>query len=146
MGATSTLPNSSGWPLPIVEGVTYYWRVQVTVGSTNGPWSVVYSFNGVLACDLSELAAPVPLGPWEGRTLFFDDPFYSWDYTDPAYAPEGYHLQVSTDTAFATSEVDELIDDPAMGFKPASTLSDCTIYYWRIAGTYGGSERHPALE
>ena len=140
LGATSTLPNSSGWPLPIVEGVTYYWRVQATVGSTNGPWSVVYSFNGVLPCELSELVAPVPLGPWEGRTLFFDDPFYSWDYTDPACGPEGYHLQVSTDAAFTTTEVDEQIADPVMGFKPASTLSDCTIHYWRIAGTYGGAD------
>ena len=139
-GATSTLPNSSGWPLPIVDGVTYYWRVRATVGSVEGPWSVVQTFHGVLPCELSSLVAPVPVGPWEGRTLFFDDPYYSWDYLDPSCAPEGYHVQVSADPAFATTAVDELIDDPVMGWKPTSTLATCTVYYWRIAGTQGGAD------
>jgi hypothetical protein len=137
-GATTTWPNSVGWPVPIMDGVTYYWRVRATVGSFEGPWSGVQSFNGVLPCELSALIAPVPVGPWEGRTLFFDDPHYSWDYSDPACAPEGYHLQVSDDPAFASTSVDELINEPIMGWKPSSTLADCTVHYWRIAGTAGG--------
>ncbi|HEY69254.1 MAG TPA: hypothetical protein G4O08_01595 [Anaerolineae bacterium] len=137
-GATTTWPNSVGWPVPIQEGVTYYWRVLATVGSLEGPWSVVQSFQGVPPCELSELVAPVPVGPWEGRTLFFDDPYYSWDYLSTACAPEGYHLQVSDDPSFATSSVDDTIGDPVMGWKPSSALADCTVHYWRIAGTAGG--------
>jgi hypothetical protein len=137
-GGTGTMPNSAGWPLPVIEGETYYWRVQATVGSANGPWSSVQTFHGVLPCEQSALVAPVPLGPWEARTLFFDDPYYSWDYQDPACAPEGYHIQVSSDQTFASTDVDHLIHDPVLGWKPTTTLSDCTVYYWRIAGTEGG--------
>ncbi len=101
-GASSTMPNSMGWPLPVVEGETYFWRVRAFVGSVDGPWSSVQTFHVVLPCAQSALVAPVPLGPWEGRTLYFDDPYYSWDYQDPACAPEGYHIQVSSDQTFST--------------------------------------------
>jgi hypothetical protein len=140
-GATTTYPNSIGWPVPISVGTTYYWRARATVGSHEGPGSVVHSFQGVDPCTLSQLVAPLPVGPWEGRTLFFNDPYYSWDYLDPTCAPEGYHIQVSDDPSFATTSVDELINEPIMGWKPATTtLADCTVHYWRIAGTAGGSD------
>lgn len=140
-GATTTWPNSIGWPVPINVGTTYYWRVLATVGSHEGPWSVVHSFRGVDPCTLSQLVAPLPVGPWEGRTLFFDDPYYSWDYLDPTCAPEGYHIQVSDDPTFASPSVDQLINEPIMGWKPATTtLADCTVHYWRIAGTAVGMD------
>ncbi|MGD8604644.1 MAG: fibronectin type III domain-containing protein [Anaerolineales bacterium] len=138
LGATTTYPNSMGWPIPLTAGTTYYWRVRATVGSAEGPWSQVHSFHVVLPCDVSALVAPDPLFPDEGHEFWYDAPSYQWLYPDPACSPEGYHLEVSSDPAFGTLDIDLADDDPSTLRVPTANLTNCTVYYWRVAGRVGG--------
>jgi len=137
-GATTTMPNSMGWPIPLTQGTTYYWRVRATVGATEGPWSPIRSFTVVSACTLSDLAVPVPLFPEEGHEFWFDAPAYQWIYPGSACAAEGYHLQVSDDPAFSTLEVDLADNDPSTMRIPTVNLANCSAHYWRVAGRAGG--------
>lgn len=138
LGATSTLPNSTGWPLPVQDGVTYYWRVRAFVGGTEGPWSTVKSFHGVQACELSSLVAPAPFFPAEGSDFAWAEPNFSWTYPDPACAPEGYHLQLAFEPTYSTTVFDIQISDPTMHWEAPTAVTTCAVYYWRVAGTAGG--------
>ncbi len=138
LGASSTLPNSMGWPLPVQAGVTYYWRARAFVGSTDGPWSTVKSFHGVLPCEEAALVAPDPGFPTEGSTFAWPDPNFNWTYPDPACAPEGYHLQLAFDPGFSPNVFDIQLDDPTMHYESPTAVTSCAVYYWRVAGTAGG--------
>jgi len=137
-GATTTMPNSMGWPIPLTAGTTYYWRVRATVGTDEGPWSPVWSFTAVDACTANDLAAPAPLFPYEGQQFWYDAPAYQWNYPVITCAPEGYHLQVSTDAGFNTTIVDSTDNDPSMMRIPTVNYVDCTVHYWRVAGRVNG--------
>lgn len=135
-GATTTWPNSVGWPLTVNPGTTYYWRVRPFVGSTQGPWSSVWSFNGVNVCAAADLVAPDPLFPEDGHVFGYDAPSYQWNYFDPSCEPEGYHLQVATDPAFSSTSLvlDKADWDPSTLWTPTEPyFTDCTVYYWRVA-------------
>jgi len=138
LGATTTMPNSMGWPIPLTAGTTYYWRVRATVGTDEGPWSPVWSFTAVNACTANDLAAPAPLFPYEGQQFWYDAPAYQWNYPVITCAPEGYHLQVSTDSGFNTTIVDSTDNDPSMMRIPTVNYADCTVHYWRVAGRVNG--------
>ena len=138
LGATSTLPNSTGWPLPVQDGVTYFWRVRAFVGSTEGPWSTVKSFNGVLPCDLTALVAPEANFPSQGSSFAWAEPNFNWTYPDPACAPEAYHLQLAFEPTYAATVLDIQIPDPTMHWESPAAVTTCAIYYWRVAGTAGG--------
>ncbi len=138
LGATSTLPNSVGWPLPVQDGVTYYWRVRAFVGGTDGPWSTVESFHGVLPCELASLVAPDPFFPTEGSTFAWADPNFSWQYPSPTCAPEGYHLQLAFEPSYTTTVLDIQLSDPTMHWESPTAVTNCAVYYWRVAGTAGG--------
>lgn len=137
-GATTTMPNSMGWPIPLTAGTTYYWRVRATVGTDEGPWSPVWSFTAVDACAAADLAAPAPLFPNEGHEFWYDAPTYEWNYPVITCAPEGYHLEVSTDAAFGTTLIDIADNDPSTMRVPTGNYTDCTVYYWRVAGRVSG--------
>ena len=139
LGASTTWPNSVGWPLPISPGTTYYWRVRPFVGSVDGPWSVVWSFNGISACAAADLVAPEPVFPLTGQEFWYDAPSYQWGYTGVNCEPEGYHLQVATDAAFGSIVLDKQEYDPSKLWTPTEPyLTDCTIFYWRVAAMEGG--------
>lgn len=142
LGASTTMPNSFGWPIPLTPGTTYYWRVRATVGTSEGPWSDVWSFNALPACELSALVPPTPLFPSEGHEFMLDAPSYQWSYPDTACAPAGYHLQVSSDPAFTTIGLDMREENPETLWTPpaGTSLGDCMTWYWRVAAIDGGSD------
>ncbi len=140
-GASTTWPNSVGWPLMASPGTTYYWRVRPFVGSVDGPWSAVWMFNGAAACATADLAVPEPLFPEDGHEFWYDAPSYEWTYSDPSCEPEGYHLQVATDAAFTALVLDKQENDPSTLWVPTEPyLTDCTIYHWRVAAVSGGMD------
>ena len=139
--ATTTMPNSFGWPIPLDPGITYYWHVRATVGATEGPWSATWSFNAKPTCELSALVAPTPLFPSEGYEFILEAPWYQWTYADSSCAPAGYHLQVSSDLAFTTIGLDLRDENPEMLWYPTGTsLGNCLTWYWRVAGIDGGAD------
>jgi len=142
LGASTTMPNSYGWPIPLASDTTYYWRVRATVGATEGPWSVTWSFNAKPTCELSTLATPTPLWPSEGYEFMLDAPTYQWTYPDASCAPAGYHLQVSSDLAFTTIGLDMRDENPEMLWNPpaGTSLGNCLAWYWRVAAINGGTD------
>ncbi len=87
-GATTTMPNSFGWPIPLNPNTPYFWRVRATVGATEGPWSAIWSFNAQPTCELSTLVAPTPLFPSEGYEFIAGRPLLPMDL-------RGQHLRSS---------------------------------------------------
>ncbi len=142
IGATTTMPNSFGWPIPLNPNTTYFWRVRATVGATEGPWSATWSFNAQPTCELSTLVAPTPLWPSEGYEFMFDAPGYQWNYPDTSCVPAGYHLQVSSNLAFTTIGLDMRDENPEMIWPPpaGTSLGDCLTWYWRVAAIDGGAD------
>ncbi|MBN2554459.1 MAG: hypothetical protein JXA97_00850 [Anaerolineales bacterium] len=139
-------PHSWWWPpMPLAQGTTYYWRVQAVLDGGAGPWSPTWTFNTKPPCDLADLVAPIQIFPDDQTEYGYPIPSFVWDYSDPVCDPLGYHLQIAdiagfdfTSIAYESRSPDPTTSDDFAG----STLSDCTVYYWRVAA-YDGTTDGP---
>ncbi len=109
----------------------YYWRVDATnPGGTSGWSTPTYSFTTIVAAP----PAPTLSSPTNGATGVAINPTLSWNASAGAAT---YELQVSTSSTFGTTVYD------TSGITGTSkvvvtSLSNNTLYYWRVDATNAG--------
>ena len=123
----------------LLSATVYYWRMRATVMAGPGSWGPTWTFYTGPVCDAASLVAPEPAFP-DGFMFVYDAPSFQWAYPDEACIPPGYHLQVSTAEDFSALSLDQLLPTPSLTARPASELTNCGVYHWRVAATSGGGD------
>ena len=133
----TTGDSSKNWS-PSVDlnpGTAYIWQVAAMNGTMIGTYSEFWEFIVGPSCETASLLAPDPVAPTGNISTL--DPTYIWDYSDPACTPEGYALQVSTNSDFTAIVVNLREANPIKAWTPGVLLDDCDRYYWRVAAIDG---------
>jgi hypothetical protein len=123
----------------LLPATVYYWRMRATVMAGPGSWGPTWTFYTGPVCDAAVLVAPEPVFP-DGFMFVYDTPSFQWAYPDEACIPPGYHLQVSTAEDFSAIVLDQPLPTPSTTARPASELTNCGVYYWRVAASSGGMD------
>jgi len=118
----------------LTPGATYYWRIRVADEDTTGaplitPWSEVWSFTTALGAGPArpQLVSPYG-GPATGGVDTSLTPAFQWTQV---FGGTGYHIQVGTDSTFATTTADkELGIETSWLYDGALDYS--TSYFWRV--------------
>ncbi len=113
-----------------LEEMEYFWRVKAyrIPDDTTSDYSNVWSFN----VDASAPDVPTLLTPVDSSNVSAFTPEFSWSKESKA-SPVFYTLQVSNDSLFPPGpEFYEYTDIYDTNFTILDTLSDCTVYYWRV--------------
>ncbi len=119
----------------LTPGTAYLWQVAAMNGTMIGTYSELWEFIVGPSCETASLLAPDPVAPTGNISTL--DPTYIWDYADPACTPEGYSLQVSTNSSFTALVINLREDNPIKAWTPGVLLDDCDRYYWRVAAING---------
>ncbi len=124
----STLTTTIRAVTSLAYNTTFYWRVKAKNPAGSSAWSSVWSFT-------TTLAAPTLLAPLNGATGVSTSPVLSWN---PTIGATSYRLQVSTNTSFSTTVIDQ--SGIANALHSVSGLANNTKYYWRVAATNAGGD------
>jgi hypothetical protein len=125
----TTLVNQSGLtstnysPGGLANGTRYYWRVNATNAGGTSSWSEVRNYTTLPW--VPEI--PVLAGPAYGSS---NQPLSFTVAWNPAERAESYSLQVSTQTDFSTTVINE--NNLTTTLWAISGLSNSTVYYWRV--------------
>ncbi|HEY9167512.1 MAG TPA: YCF48-related protein [Candidatus Kryptonia bacterium] len=103
---------------PLGASTKYFWRVQARNGPTTSEWSSVWNFTTVPR--IPRLIYP----PNASAGLLLNVSF-SWSEADSSGS---YRLQVSSDSTFTTSVLDQIVYGTSYRTGP---LSDSSSYFWR---------------
>src|SRR5437867_2566847 len=111
------------------NNTTYYWRVSASNAGGTSAYSSAWSFTTIVAGPPPPvLASPANSSVNQPTSLTL-----SWNASSGATS---YHVQVSTNSSFNTSEVRRVgmtcTSDPVTG------LSNNTTYYWRVSASNPG--------
>jgi hypothetical protein len=117
----------------------YYWRVNATNAGGTGIWSTIYHFTTNVGTPESVVLRS-PINGAQGQSLSM---VLSWDTVSGA---SSYSLQVSTDSAFASSVIVNKTEI-TLPTQTINGLNNNTVYYWRVnavntAGTGVWSSLH----
>jgi hypothetical protein len=114
----------------LLNNTSYYWRVNATNSTGDGPWSAVRTFMTVSEAPLP----PVLVSPPNNATNISLTVTLDWDASASATS---YTVQVATNTNFNSPVVN--INVTATQYQiPSGTLIGNTIYYWRVSATNPG--------
>jgi len=119
---TTTTSDTSATVSGLEPGVTYYWRMRATE-PVRGAWSSTLSFTTVAT---PGTVAPELLSPSAGADGVSSTPTFSWSAVAGATS---YQIQVATDSAFSSKEIDETTS--ATAYQSDDELDNGT-YYWRV--------------
>ncbi len=131
----TTVVNQSGVSatnLPIsglANSTVYYWRVNATNAGGTSAYSSVWKFTTIVAAP----AAPTLNSPANNAISIALAPTLTWNASSGATS---YRVQVSTDSAFGTTVVNQ--SGVAATNLPISGLANSTVYYWRVNATNAG--------
>ncbi len=117
------LNNSQYTPDPLLNGVTYYWRVRsINTANEFSGWSLVRSFRVIYA------------GPTNLNVTTALKPVFTWD---PIVGAISYTIQVSKNNAFTLLVVNKTVYTAT--YTQLTNLLAGTPYYWRVRanGAYG---------
>jgi len=90
----------------------------------------------IATCPTEELAAPHLVAPASNATVDTLLPTLSWSY--PANCtPEGYRIDLSHVSDFSDTSLSGGTGDPSTAWSPGEELTDCMVYFWRVAGING---------
>jgi hypothetical protein len=133
LGGGTGNPSTSWSPgSPLQPGKEYSWGVQAINGTTLGPYAGFrYFFTGPM-CETAALAAPTLLQPAFNSEVADLNPTLIWQYPD-ACLPQGYRVDLSTDATFADTSLSGGTGNPSTRWGPGEPLTDCTVYFWKIA-------------
>ena len=136
---TTTAVNQTGitgtsYAVPSTQlsnSTTYYWRVNATNAAGTSAWSATRSFTTVVAPP----AAPTLVSPTNGATGVSRTPLLTWNASSGATS---YRVQVSTNSSFSTTVVNQSVTATSYTVPSGSRLSATTKYYWRVNATNAG--------
>jgi len=119
------------------NSTAYFWRVKASNVGGESPWSMVWQFTTIVAGP----AAPLLSSPADNAIDIPTTPILVWNTSGGAAS---YDLQVSTQSNFATLELDESsLSDTTF---QATGLSNSTTQYWRVrAANTGGTSPWSAV-
>ncbi|MGA2669654.1 MAG: hypothetical protein ABSF32_12195, partial [Ignavibacteria bacterium] len=123
--AVSQLTIPSG---RLINGTIYYWRVNAVSGGIPGSWSAAWHFKTILS-------VATLLSPSNGALGVSLIPLLDWSDVTGA---SNYRVQVSTSSAFTTNVIDQS-GLTASQYQVSGSLSQSTVYYWRVRA-YTGSD------
>jgi RHS repeat-associated protein len=131
-GATGTYNSTTTkWTYTPAAGVlsvgtTYYWRVNLNLGSG----LVISPFSRILVVSPALAAAPVLTGPTNAGNSNDSTPAFTWNAsTSTAGTPYTYEIQVDNNSDFSSPEFTNI--GSALNATPSSALPDGT-YSWRV--------------
>jgi photosystem II stability/assembly factor-like uncharacterized protein len=109
---------------PLAGSTRHYWRVRASNEGGPSLWSSTWHFTTIMAAP----AAPTLLSPADGAINTSIAPSLTWNAASEAAS---YHLQVATQSSFATT----VIDDSTLTAtsRQVGPLQHNTVYYWRVA-------------
>jgi photosystem II stability/assembly factor-like uncharacterized protein len=110
------------------NNILYYWRVKGSNIVGNGPWSVSFHFTTIVALP----NPPTLITPVNNANNVSLTPFFDWDSTSSALY---YHLLVSSDSTFTTSEVNVTSILVSYYNLVSPQLHGNTRYYWKVSTT-----------
>ena len=115
----------------LTSSTSYFWRVNAKNAGGSSAWSMIWSFSTV------PLVTGVPIlsSPSNGSANIVLNPTLTWGATSGAAT---YRIQVSTDSGFGTT----IIDDSTVmtTSKAIGPLTSSTVYFWRVnAKNLGGT-------
>lgn len=119
-------------------GTEYTWGVRPFADNEPGPPQALQHFFTGPFCAPGSLVAPDLLKPADDEVVDRLVPLLYWDYPDPCLA-RSYRIDLSTNADFDDSSLFGSTGSPANAWAPGQRLTDCTRYYWRVAG--GDGER-----
>ncbi len=120
----STVADTSALFGPLPNNTFYFWRVRSTTLLVSGSWSSVWHFTTAPAVP----APPALVSPGNGTTGVPMNTLLTWGLSPGA---TGYHLQVATDSTFATTLVDR--SNLTSTSDSVNGLANSTTYYWRVS-------------
>lgn len=135
-GGTGNPSTIWGPGSPLQPGKQYRWTVAPINGTTLGPASTTGIFFTGPVCDPGALVAPILLEPADGASFNEATDLLWWNYT-AGCTPTGYRVDLAEDPAFATVDINEF-DIPLTRMLPGA-LTECEIYYWRVAAKSGAT-------
>ncbi|MFA6467654.1 MAG: ice-binding family protein [Bacteroidota bacterium] len=133
----STITGTSQPITGLVNGTTYFWRVNAKNGSGTSPYSIVRSFTVILTVPQPPiLSAPLDAAIDQKLNLSL-----SWLASNGA---SSYRVQLDTSQVFANPVVN---DSTVLGLiKPVTGLKINTTYYWRVnAKNSGGTSAYSTV-
>lgn len=117
---------------------TYYWRVSAENKAGNSGYSSAFAFTTIV----SQPGVPVLTSPSNGATGQSLTLTFDWEDVENS---KGYQIQVSADSTFATTVIDESNVTISQYPVQSGTLTNGTWYYWRVkSDNAGGSSEFSA--
>ena len=115
----------------LTMSTTYYWHVSATGSGGTSAYSEVWHFTTVTPPPPP--LAPMLTTPANGASEVATNPTLKWNASSGA---TNYRVQVSGDSAFGTTTVDQT--DIAADSLAVGGLTMSTTYYWRVSATGSG--------
>jgi hypothetical protein len=117
----------------------YWWRVAAYIEEGGSPalgsFASKRRFYTGPVCDGAELVAPMLDWPGGGETVDTVMPRLDWSYSPvEGCVPAGYRIDLSTESEFADTSLSGGTGNPSTRWFPGEDLTDCTLYFWRVAG------------
>ncbi len=119
----STLLSTTTFLDSLLNGTTYYWRVNAKNAGGSGAWSPTQKFTTLL----SIAAPPILLAPAQGGTSIPVSTNLTWKASAGAAT---YRSQVSLDSNFSTLIVND--STLAVTTRAVGPLAINTVHYWRV--------------
>ncbi len=134
----STLTDTTRAVSGLLNNTNYWWRVKAKNDVGWGPFSVYFKFTTVVAVP----PAPTNIYPPNNSTGIIPTTLIDWSTSAGATQ---YRLQVSTDSTFATTQIDTIQTVDSLN-TPAGRLSNNVKYYWHVrAQNVGGNSAYGPL-
>ncbi|TLY32678.1 MAG: hypothetical protein E6K56_02590, partial [Ignavibacteria bacterium] len=133
----STVAGTSRQVGPLAGSTKYFWRVSAKNASGTSAFSSVWNFTTGIAPP----PAPTLVSPANGSTNQPTSLTLNWN---PASGAASYRTQIATDPLFAALALDDSTNTSTS--RPVSSLSNSTVYYWRVnAKNSGGTSAYSAV-
>ena len=104
----------------LTNNTEYYWRVNAMNAGSTSDWSIVWSF-------ITIIATPTLISPSDGAVNQPTTLTLRWN---PIIGAMTYRIQVSTDSMFTTTVVDD--STITSTFRQIGPLANNTSYYWHV--------------
>ena len=116
----SAIIDTSRVTIPLLYNTRYFWHVSATNNGGTSPFSQVFHFT-------TTIAPPTLIVPLNGETNLPLAVILRWNQSSGAI---GYRLQLSADSLFASTTVDDsiLVDT----LREVGPLEHLTTYFWRV--------------